>query len=352
MPLPLLLIGAAFLAGGYGVKKSIDAKGDFDLAESWNADAKHIYDDACMGLGKARNSAQSAMDSLGRVKFEIYEFCLIPFIEAFSKIKNIDFQDQKLTEDFKLAGISQNDMRAIEKSALDMKQVVGGGVTALGAGGLAGLAAYGGVGTLASTAGGTAIAGLSGVAATNATLAWLGGGALSAGGFGMAGGAVVLGGLVAAPVLAIGGMMIAAKAEEAMHNAYSNRGNARAAAEEMKTAEVVTQGIHKRFEEIRSVLLQLNEHFNPLLTGLQNIVQKGTDYQSYSLENRKGIMMAAAMAKTLKNILEAPLLDQDGALTAASRNVILDAHYVILDAHEKLLEHRRHMFSTISPVVE
>ncbi|GAA7544524.1 hypothetical protein JP0017_10050 [Helicobacter pylori] len=41
---------------------------------------------------------------------------------------------------------------------------------------LAAYGAYTGVGMLASTAGGVAIAELSGVAATNATLAWLGGG--------------------------------------------------------------------------------------------------------------------------------------------------------------------------------
>ncbi|GAA8413817.1 hypothetical protein HpNP49_09180 [Helicobacter pylori] len=52
--------------------------------------------------------------------------------------------------------------------------------------------AYTGVGFLASTASGVAIAELSGVAATNATLAWLGGGALSVGGFGMVGGMAVL----------------------------------------------------------------------------------------------------------------------------------------------------------------
>lgn len=39
---------------------------------------------------------------------------------------------------------------------------------------------------------GTAISTLSGAAATKATLAWLGGGTLAAGGFGVAGGAVVL----------------------------------------------------------------------------------------------------------------------------------------------------------------
>lgn len=54
---------------------------------------------------------------------------------------------------------------------------------------------------LGSASTGTAIAGLSGVAATNATLAWFGGGALAAGGAGMAGGTAVLGGLFAIPLV-------------------------------------------------------------------------------------------------------------------------------------------------------
>jgi hypothetical protein len=54
---------------------------------------------------------------------------------------------------------------------------------------------------LGSASTGAAISGLSGVAATNATLAWFGGGALAAGGVGMAGGAAVLGGLFAIPLV-------------------------------------------------------------------------------------------------------------------------------------------------------
>lgn len=54
---------------------------------------------------------------------------------------------------------------------------------------------------LGSASTGAAISGLSGVAATNATLAWFGGGALAAGGAGMAGGAAVLGGLFAIPLV-------------------------------------------------------------------------------------------------------------------------------------------------------
>ena len=55
--------------------------------------------------------------------------------------------------------------------------------------------------TLGSASTGAAISGLSGVAATNATLAWFGGGALATGGAGMAGGAAVLGGLFAVPLV-------------------------------------------------------------------------------------------------------------------------------------------------------
>ncbi len=84
---------------------------------------------------------------------------------------------------------------------------------------LAAYGAYTGVGMLASTAGGVAIAELSGVAATNATLAWLGGGALSVGGFGMVGGMAVFGWLVAGPALAILGAMSADEMEEKLEKA-------------------------------------------------------------------------------------------------------------------------------------
>lgn len=331
MPIPFILAGAAILAGGYGVKKGIDAKKDFDRAERLNDEAKEIYDGACQGLESAREEAQTTMNKLGKLKFDTYESKLLPFVEAFAKIKNVDFQDKQLQNELNLKGVTRDDMLMIENAALEMQQVVGGGVTALGAGGLAGLAAYGGVGLLGTASTGTAIASLGGAAATNATLAWLGGGALSAGGFGIAGGTAVLGGIVAGPVLAVGGMMLASKAEEAKHNAYANRDKARAAAEQMKTAEVTTQGIRKRFDEIHSVLTQLNRHFQPLLAGLQQIVTKNTNYATYSQEDRKGVMMTAALAKTLKNVLEAPLLEQNGTLTTASNRVLLETQQKLLE---------------------
>lgn len=79
----------------------------------------------------------------------------------------------------------------------------------------------------ASASTGTAIASLSGVAATNATLAWFGGGALTAGGLGMAGGTLVLGGIVVGPVLAAAGLIMNAKAGENLASAEATAGAGR-----------------------------------------------------------------------------------------------------------------------------
>ncbi|MFI0433199.1 MAG: hypothetical protein ACH36H_08660 [Candidatus Nanopelagicales bacterium] len=71
---------------------------------------------------------------------------------------------------------------------------------------------------------GTAISALSGAAATSATLAWLGGGSLAAGGMGMAGGTVVLASVVAIPVVLAGGAFVS---DEGRKELAKQRGLAR-----------------------------------------------------------------------------------------------------------------------------
>ncbi|CAG0924267.1 unnamed protein product, partial [Notodromas monacha] len=98
-----------------------------------------------------------------------------------------------------------DELKEMESMVLNSLKLEAGLLAGTTGGALAGFGAYSSVGLLASASTGTAISGLSGVAATNATLAWLGGGSLASGGFGMAGGMIALGGIVAGPALAIGG---------------------------------------------------------------------------------------------------------------------------------------------------
>lgn len=329
MPLPFILAGAAIVAGGYGVKKGIDAKDDFDTAKSINRRAQVMFDEAKSDLENERESTQKAMEDLGRVKYKIYDESIIPFVDAFSKIKNISFDDSSLNDATNLPVVSAEELARMKTSVLDIKGVLSDGITALGSGGLAGLAAYGGVGVLGTASTGTAIGTLSGAAATNATLAWLGGGSLAAGGYGMAGGMMVLGGVVAGPVLAVGGMMMASKAEAAKEDAYANLDKAELASEQMKEAMVAASGIRLRFEEIAKVLCSLDLRFQPLLKSFNELVESNTNYSTYSEEDRKGVMIVASTAKVLKNLLEAPIIDQEGTLTPESRTVLEDTKKII-----------------------
>lgn len=83
------------------------------------------------------------------------------------------------------------------------RNMIAGGIGAA-TGALASAATLGLVATLGTASTGTAIAGLSGAAATNATLAWIGGGSLAAGGGGVAAGSAIMTGGVAVIVIGVG----------------------------------------------------------------------------------------------------------------------------------------------------
>ncbi|UTC81667.1 hypothetical protein [Treponema denticola] len=101
------------------------------------------------------------------------------------------------SQDYSLDRIDSS-MKAGEIAINTTKGAVAGVSTALGAWAI--------VGSFGTASTGTAISTLSGAAASNAILAWLGGGSIAAGGGGIAAGTMVLGGLVAIPAIAITGL--------------------------------------------------------------------------------------------------------------------------------------------------
>ena len=323
MPIPFIIAGVAVAAGAYGVKKGIDAKEDFDTAKRWNKKAERIYNVAQEQLENKRKNTDIALQNLGSLKVNIYQNSLKDFSDIFAKIKNIDFEDNLALGI--LNSVNEQDVLDIQDTILKMEEVLGGGIAALGSGALAGFGALGGVGMLASASTGTAIASLSGAAATNATLAWLGGGSLAAGGFGMAGGMAVLGGIVAGPVLAVGGMMMASKAEEAKHTAYANYDKAEAAVEQMDSACIVLDGIYRRVEEFIEVLEPLNEILEDYIDEIEEIVNRSNDWRTYTQEEKETVMATASIAKTVKNLCDTPIIDEEGEVTKKSKEVLSKA---------------------------
>jgi len=121
------------------------------------------------------------------------------------------FKDEK--ESFNLEKIENT--LTIVNSVLSVSKGVGAGLLTSNAAILL-------VGTFGSASTGTAIGTLSGAAATNATLAWLGGGSIASGGGGMAAGSVVLGGIVIIPALAVMAFLNHAAANKEIKNIKEN----------------------------------------------------------------------------------------------------------------------------------
>ncbi|TPR14257.1 hypothetical protein [Apilactobacillus timberlakei] len=130
-----------------------------------------------------------------------------------------------------------NEVKDKSEEAVKLTKEGTSGSAALGAAAsLGGPALSALVSSLGTASTGAAISGLSGAAATNATLAWLGGGSIAAGGAGVAGGEAVLG---AIPIVgwALSGVTLAAT------GFFVNNKNGKTAKQAYKKAEKVEAGI-------------------------------------------------------------------------------------------------------------
>ncbi|WP_454565849.1 hypothetical protein [Pseudomonas sp. AIG] len=324
MPLPLI-IGAAAIAGIYGAVKGISGAVDHSNAKDINNDASSMVESANRKVEDQRQSTNSTLEDYGQRKLRAFNGVIVEFIETFERVKNVELGESpeldKLTAgDFSnktLAGLRQ-DYQALKDAGLGLGAGLGGGA-ALAFG------AYNGTMLLATASTGTAISSLGGVAATNATLAWLGGGSLAAGGYGMAGGMMVLGGIVAGPALAIFGHVMGNKGEEALNTARSNleqartlRDQAELMANKLKAIEKVTSLANTTFSKVSS---QLRRAVAELKKVLDN---DGVDFRTYSDDSKNVVFRSVKFAQLLKAMIDTAILDQDGNLVLSTEKRLQD----------------------------
>lgn len=290
MPIPFILWGAAAALGATGVFKGVKAKNNFDAAKELGLNAEEKYKKASSELDKQRKKTQTDLEALGGLKVQVFTNQIKYLVEALKKGKSkIEGFDVQITND---------QLKEYEKLVLNSLAIEKGLGTGAVGGALAAMGAYGTVGTLATASTGAAISGLTGVAATNATLAWLGGGALSAGGYGMAGGMIALGGIVLGPALAIGGFLMASKAEEALTKAHAYDAKVDAAIADMKIVGTGLKGIRTNAAEISNVILALVKRFES--------VKVADDRDRHAFERM------LVIGKALKELLDISIIEKNG----------------------------------------
>ena len=265
------------------------------------------------------------LKAYGESKLHALKTCVRPFLNYIEilgnnyKDKTYFIQNNVHVDNVNIQALKQLDMNASQALGTAAVSSIAASIA------LAGVpsATTAAVGALATASTGTAISSLSGAAATNATLAWLGGGSLAAGGGGVAAGTVVLSTITYATTgvfaLAAAGIVGAAyyskkytEATKYLEEVKKYRANA-------KLGWQVIDGINQRAMELESVTHKLEERMKDLLQYLEPLVydfQSDDDYYAITFQN------AALCAKSISDIAQIPLLDEKGNLNG-NTNVVL-----------------------------
>ncbi|MCJ8315145.1 MAG: hypothetical protein HRU38_24315 [Saccharospirillaceae bacterium] len=151
---------------------------------------------------EAEDLTKKRLADFGTFKSDTYLRITPNFQQAFDVLSDVNFSDlNNQNEKLEQFNYDFKEMKKISTSLSELA-LLGAGSALTGAAVATG--AMGFVALLGTASTGTAISTLSGVAATNATVAWFGGGALSVGGLGIAGGTAVIGGIALAPLVIFG----------------------------------------------------------------------------------------------------------------------------------------------------
>lgn len=320
MPIPLI-IGAA--VGAVGLAKAGKALYDNNEASEANDTAKGIARRAEWNLELSREKCQLALEELGAKKADTLTNHVNTFINTFGKIKNIDFQHDGDLGNLTVKEFSNIVLQELKQDVsfvIDSGLGLGGGTMA---GALTAFGAYNGTMMFAAASTGTAISSLSGVAATNATLAWLGGGSLATGGMGMAGGILALNALAAGPGLLIAAWYMGSKANSKLNDARSNIAKAKEFAADIDKAIALTTGIEEVAHKASDIISNLRKHLRRSLKNLEKVIEtQGTDYSLYDEDAKMTVLKNVKIIQVLKVAIDTPILDKEGKLYgSASANL-------------------------------
>jgi len=304
MPIPFILGGLALMAAGYGAKKGYDAHEKNEEAERIVRSAQRRFRQQEEELKKESEALNANLIEFAEFKLSIFTTKIKNLVELLNKCK--DRATSKLNHE--KAIFTPEEIKQLENAVSNSLEIASGLGKGITSGALTALGAYGGVGLLASASTGTAISALSGAAATNATLAWLGGGSLAVGGGGIALGTAVLGGIVAGPLVAVTGLVMNSKAEENLTEAKSYRKDTDVGIEKMKLSIEGFKVIDKRINELENIINGLATRFDNIYFSIisTRLLEKTNFCQSQEL------VQLMEIGKSLKIALEISLLDKNG----------------------------------------
>ncbi len=215
--IPILILGLAAAGTLTGTAKGVEGVWNIRDAQARMENGKERHARALLSLEHRCSTLNRVASAWGERQVGIASTTLASYVKLVRRIGNKG--DVGALELLKIVDITPATLETHESTIEDALRIGGALASAVVTGGAACAGTTTLVGLFGTASTGAAISGLSGAAAESATLAYLGGGALSVGGGGMALGSIVLGGVALAPAAMIAGFALASQGERAQTRA-------------------------------------------------------------------------------------------------------------------------------------
>jgi hypothetical protein len=312
--------------GALGIGKHRSAKRIDAEARKTYATAKRLYK-------RSRHETEKSGERLGRLKIEVMSTEMADLHAALSLFRRLDLEAGVGNDPLPETPLDPHEFEEIDFK--EWKRVAGlTGGTAMVFGKAAGSATATSVATMglgwtaAAASTGTAIGSLSGAAATNATLAWFGGGALAAEGAGMAGGAAILGGIAVAPVVLAGGLALLHTGSKALDQARTNEQKAKAAASKSRAARAFFDAVRHRTDYCSRVLTELQAALRALTPSVRSAAKREPDARRLTESERDTVVAAVRLGQLISELVALNIVWR-GRLTAKSEKRIKRAQRTV-----------------------
>lgn len=269
MPIPIILGGLAIAAGTLGFGAALNAKDTLKDAERICKNIEQVTKQAEQRREKHRQLTEKSVEALGKEKKAILDGNMKMFVRVFSRLKNVNFKNSIGMEELADFALQSKNFDSLELSTLDTADITAG-------------------------------LGVSAVAAT-----------------------ALLSSFVAGPAMMITGFYMDSQADKKLAEVKTYHEKARVFVEESNNVCELLKAIQTRAEQIDGALAELDRKFgSSIRTMVQIIARKGVDWNKIPVQDQKRIGEAALLAKTVKAIVDTPLLHEDGTLNEDTEQML------------------------------
>lgn len=277
MSISVLTLG--MLYGGY---KWLQSVGNTENAKKIAEENRTEYLDARERYERIVHNADDSARRLGNVRVQAWQNDMKRFSASYKRFAGVKISGENFGKnDFGLQVSNPISLTTIDKLSTSAEELVLNGAASVAGGALAIYGVYGLVsnfGVAATT--GTAIGTLAGAAAHNATMAWLGGGALSIGGGGMAAGSSALLGIGGGAAAAVSGIIAESTSRRKLEEVLIEQSECRRQIEEMQQVGKRLDRLKALSDSFYSFQKEFSTMFNKMLTELDRVYDSALSRRS------------------------------------------------------------------------